>query len=387
MYSKLSATESSAVMKLECDRVIKRIRAVPQTFDALQGLIIENFPLLKSKPFRITYKDGQEDLITVTNNEDINEAYLDLKESQKPILKFFITQKERENTIEETKHQVIHHGIICDSCEMHPIKGIRFKCKVCPDYDLCATCMKEGIHREHEMMKIEKVLFEWKEFVNKLVPGLSEELARTRLDKEIGAGIEAFTSLISPLASRVANSSGNGDCGLNLLLQGLAEKMKCFQGIISQMQGQNKEEIKETAILIEGEAKRTVRMISTPNTIFIAEWKLKNISKHSWPPKVTTTKVSGNMSFAPIESQGGHKPGDTIDLNVPVTAPGTPGKHSLQLVVKDDNGKILAGPLNVQLTIVAEECDYEGLWYKATEMANDGLGTIEECYNRLLSDN
>jgi hypothetical protein len=41
-----------------------------------------------------------------------------------------------------------HHGVACDGCGVAPIKGLRFKCKACPDYDLCSNCFgrKESVH-------------------------------------------------------------------------------------------------------------------------------------------------------------------------------------------------------------------------------------------------
>lgn len=42
---------------------------------------------------------------------------------------------------EQAKRQAyIHRGTRCDSCGEIPIKGIRWKCINCPDYDLCSTC-------------------------------------------------------------------------------------------------------------------------------------------------------------------------------------------------------------------------------------------------------
>jgi len=50
--------------------------------------------------------------------------------------------------------QVEHEGFECDGCEVNPIKGVRFKCSVCPDYDLCEGCEAKGLHAEHPMLKI-----------------------------------------------------------------------------------------------------------------------------------------------------------------------------------------------------------------------------------------
>ena len=47
----------------------------------------------------------------------------------------------------------LHQGVSCDICGSKPLVGVRFKCLVCKDYDLCSCCVKKGIHSsEHEMM-------------------------------------------------------------------------------------------------------------------------------------------------------------------------------------------------------------------------------------------
>jgi peptidoglycan hydrolase-like protein with peptidoglycan-binding domain len=48
----------------------------------------------------------------------------------------------------------VHHGITCDGCQQSPLAGTRFKCKVCPDFDLCETCEAKNLHpADHPMLK------------------------------------------------------------------------------------------------------------------------------------------------------------------------------------------------------------------------------------------
>ena len=41
---------------------------------------------------------------------------------------------------------VRHSNIICDGCKKHGIMGMRWKCKVCYDYDLCTQCYMNNKH-------------------------------------------------------------------------------------------------------------------------------------------------------------------------------------------------------------------------------------------------
>jgi len=48
-----------------------------------------------------------------------------------------------------------HHGVSCDGCKMSPIQGIRYKCTVCPNFDLCSKCEESKIHdSNHPLLKM-----------------------------------------------------------------------------------------------------------------------------------------------------------------------------------------------------------------------------------------
>lgn len=49
----------------------------------------------------------------------------------------------------------IHRGVECNSCGAQPIRGIRYHCANCFDYDLCETCEAQQVHiKSHVFFKI-----------------------------------------------------------------------------------------------------------------------------------------------------------------------------------------------------------------------------------------
>jgi hypothetical protein len=69
------------------------------------------------------------------------------------------------NVIDEARDNLeaefgpVHRNVVCDVCGQEGIVGTRYKCTVCPNYDLCETC--EPLHdRSHPMIKINVPLSE-----------------------------------------------------------------------------------------------------------------------------------------------------------------------------------------------------------------------------------
>lgn len=52
-----------------------------------------------------------------------------------------------------SKPKAIHKGFICDGCGADPIVGIRYRCSVRPNYDLCEAC-EATIEAAHPLIKI-----------------------------------------------------------------------------------------------------------------------------------------------------------------------------------------------------------------------------------------
>lgn len=49
----------------------------------------------------------------------------------------------------------VHRGCQCNACGMIPIRGIRYRCANCADFDLCETCESQGVHiKTHIFYKI-----------------------------------------------------------------------------------------------------------------------------------------------------------------------------------------------------------------------------------------
>ena len=68
--------------------------------------------------------------------------------------------EEYKNFLMPEQNKEIHWSYICDGCEMAPIKGIRYHCKECNDFDFCEKCHAEKKdEHKHKFLAIEKSVY------------------------------------------------------------------------------------------------------------------------------------------------------------------------------------------------------------------------------------
>lgn len=120
---------------------------VSTSYDYLSKKLCDIFPALRAGNFSVFWKDPDGDHVSFSTDEEQLEALGYVNDG---LFKIYIVVKSETGT---SDNDVIHPGVTCDGCQ-GPVCGPRYKCLVCPDYDLCKSCEGQGIHVEHDMMKI-----------------------------------------------------------------------------------------------------------------------------------------------------------------------------------------------------------------------------------------
>ena len=88
-------------------------------------------------------------MFTVAHDQVVSEVERLLKTMVK---EFFVPTVK---TAREVQDRTVHPGVICDGCKEF-VRGIRYKCSVCGDFDLCETCEAVDVHPEHALLKIRR---------------------------------------------------------------------------------------------------------------------------------------------------------------------------------------------------------------------------------------
>ncbi|KAL3419821.1 hypothetical protein PVAG01_08319 [Phlyctema vagabunda] len=53
------------------------------------------------------------------------------------------------------RNSYVHRGCACNSCGILPIRGVRYRCSNCADFDLCESCEAQGLHtKTHIFYKV-----------------------------------------------------------------------------------------------------------------------------------------------------------------------------------------------------------------------------------------
>ncbi|XP_063046389.1 sequestosome-1 isoform X2 [Engraulis encrasicolus] len=191
--------------KEDCHKEIRRFaidQDVSSSFEYLKGKVVDVFGNLRNGPFQMFYKDEDGDMIAFSSDDELMMGLTGVKDGT---FRLFIKEKKEHKKDREFPNHgfpgfpfppppgpphmgppgaphmgppgpppphgdhphhppppQVHYGVTCDGCEGR-VAGTRFKCTVCPDYDLCSSCQAKGLHKEHVLMPIWHPLnmFEW----------------------------------------------------------------------------------------------------------------------------------------------------------------------------------------------------------------------------------
>lgn len=89
--------------------------------------------------------------IDPTETEDLNPPSAAQAEPSQGLrgLLYYIAEEDAKRKAYE------HRGITCEECGELPIRGVRWHCLNCPDFDLCSTCEMHTVHpKTHVLAKI-----------------------------------------------------------------------------------------------------------------------------------------------------------------------------------------------------------------------------------------
>ena len=184
------------MLLIEYQEKIKAIK-IPENYNDFKYAVIKEYSLPKEKLSNIffTYINKENNSIYVTNEDDFlyalpfvesivfniefkenennkKETSIDslllngdidaiIEKANKKIIELKEEKKNGEIKLRSKKHKlnnfnVIHKGVNCNECN-NIIKGIRYKCGVCKNYDLCEKCEKiYGFGHNHPLLKIRK---------------------------------------------------------------------------------------------------------------------------------------------------------------------------------------------------------------------------------------
>jgi len=141
------------------------------TFGSLIQKIHQIYPNLIASSIKLYWKDQENDKIIFKTDDELKEVSRNCVDD---VLRIFIEEDgevEKVNAKMETDavptpneiqtptppvsniDPTLHVGVACDGCD-GAVTGLRFKCLICYDFDLCNSCEAKHLHNQHPMIRI-----------------------------------------------------------------------------------------------------------------------------------------------------------------------------------------------------------------------------------------
>ena len=148
---------------------------IEQNFENINdNLDIDNKAYLDNKNDNNDNNLNEDFKFEMSNNlRNYIDEYLDEKIKLMKI-NIFLEFIKKQSSVNSINNNIIHYDINCSKCN-NLIEGIRYKCSVCKNYNLCSKCEELNEH-EHDFFKIKKNENKQREKeVNEMVKKLKKE--------------------------------------------------------------------------------------------------------------------------------------------------------------------------------------------------------------------
>ena len=329
----------------------------------------------------------------------------------------------------EPEGPATHKNYVCDICEMEPIVGVRYKCAVCENFDLCENCEAKDLH-DHPLVKIRKPEHAPK-YISAEVHEEQPQHQHQQWEENHGGWGGHHPHHGGPpqwgMWGRGArggerggawNRGGRGGCSWG---RGAGFRPEQFRPFFKNMAetfgplvkefmakgGWNKEHGHEQGQhehghehphnhhhgkLIGGEwdahskyprmmvpLTKKEKIFCAPGQMIIQTLKVENRSPLPWPPAVWLKPLfTGDVKIdSQISVPGPLEPGASGDIVIPLQAPMKPGKYKVVFGLFAPNGERLGMRLVIKMIVMDEGADVEQkqkaeLMKKAAELAKDG---------------
>lgn len=337
-------------------------------YQSLLQFVKQTFNFLDERLFYLQFEDDEGERLTLTSEADFEDAFSCALQEGRKSLKIFIVKgsiEDSHNNNNEQKNvfsfspvslssnakvqqesktmsneeKQIHSNVTCDGCEKAPISGIRYKCGVCPNYDLCSNCEATGKHdASHPMIKITSS----DACSNFHYVGLHEflkDFSRRRRSFHHPRGRRCwshygfpqfwndFHSMSNNLLSDNDNHNDNNNC---------CEKKKLSSQFINDLTIPDKS-------------------FCPADTIMTKSWRVRNNGNVEWGDDVALCFLKGNESLVlekrfPVPNA---KPGEEVDVSAVIKTPSRPGFFITYFQLKK-NDQFFGDRLWVEINAVEE---------------------------------
>jgi len=211
--------------------------------------------------------------------------------------------------------QAVHAHVVCDGCGTTPIVGNRYKCQVCRDFDLCESCEQKGVHpASHDMLKLR-------------VPQHRGNWRRGMRAAAVPAGTCPARSVEAP-APVVA-------------FPGPCRRVRWGQDVF-------RAQFVEDYTIPD-------HSFCLPNVVLMKIWQMKNIGERAWPEGTHLVFVSGDvLPDAGVESKSVvpvAAPGEVVSASVRIRTPKLAGHYVGNYRLCTPNGNVFGDRVWVTINV------------------------------------